>query len=101
MMKQFATLAAVAVLAALTVAADARPVTAANLALRCKTDKTPCDKAVTFIYANTSACSDAKLSHAVVVDKVIAWLKAHPRKVGTDDNDLAGAAIEALWPCHL
>ena len=79
MTRPLTVLAAVATLAAVIAAADARPVTAASLALRCKTDKSDCDKAVTFIYTNTSACSDAKLSHAAVVDKVIAWLRAHPR----------------------
>lgn len=79
----------------------AAQVTAANLAVRCAKDASICDKAIKWIYDNTSACSDARLGHDVVVKKVVAWLKAHPKQKAADDNALAGTAIEALWPCHL
>ncbi|MEJ1970107.1 MAG: Rap1a/Tai family immunity protein [Rhizomicrobium sp.] len=78
----------------------AAAVTGAALAQRCAADRSICDKAVTWIYANTGACSDSRLAHTVVVDKVGAWLKAHPKQTAEDDNTLAAAAIEALWPCQ-
>jgi len=100
-MKLLALAAAAAALATVITAADAAPVTGADLYKRCKADKTVCDKAMTFIWTNTSACTDTHVKHADQVTRVIAWLKKHPTAHGAGDNDLAGAAIEALWPCHL
>lgn len=93
--------AATAALCAIIASADAATVTGADLYKRCKVDKTVCDKAMTFIWTNTSACTDTRVSAADKVTRVIAWLEKHPTAKGADDNELAGAAIEALWPCHL
>jgi hypothetical protein len=92
---------AAAVLATVFASADAATVTGADLYRRCARDRNVCDRAMTWIWTNTGACTDTHVKHADQVAQVIAWLKKHPTARGASDNDLAGSAIQALWPCHL
>ena len=93
--------AAATTLAVFVGSADAATVTGADLYKRCHADRSVCDKAMAWVWTNTSACTDTRVKHADQVTQVIAWLKKHPAAHGAGDNELAGAAIDALWPCHL
>lgn len=89
-----------AAIVAFTMPSFAATVTAGDLAKRCKSHRSVCETSIKWISDNTSACIRTNQTHDQVVTKVIAWLKKHPTQKGSDDNDVTGFAIDALWPCE-
>jgi len=75
-------------------------VTAADLSARCTANRAVCENTVKWIQDNTGACILADQKQDEIVNKVMRWLKNHPAQTGTDDNDVTGYAVSALWPCR-
>ena len=76
-------------------------VRAGDLAARCSANWRVCGHAIDWVADNLGGCTEARLTDAQIVDKIVDWLKKHPETTARNDNFLVARAVATLWPCHL